>query len=216
MIIHQIYWDFKGKGNPMPSLYKEKQQKVKEWCKNGYGVKNEYTYKLWNEEMVDELVSSVYPQFQEFISLVKYPIMKVDIVKWLILHNEGGLYLDLDIEPKIQSLKPYVFALASSASSKYNVDVIQGIKGNTILLEFVKHIQLEVAEKDKIEIYKTWKFRYVLQTTGPSSLNRFIKQNKLKPNIYNTNDATTNPPCMNMTGYEDFIDHPSAVWASTL
>ena len=185
MIVHQIYWDFSGEGKVMPDLYAVKQYEVMNWAKS-----NGYQYKIWNELMVDSLIKNKYPQFKTMISNVRFTIMKVDIVKWLILHDEGGLYLDLDIEPNIDCLKPYNFALASSAPNKYNVDVIQ--------------------------VYRVRKFRYVLQTTGPHALNRFIKVNKLKPNIYKTNDATTNPSAMNLKGDEAFLDHPSALWSKAI
>ena len=211
MIIHQIYWDFSKKiqCGQMPLLYVSQQKKVMDWC-----TINGYKYKLWNETMIDNFIIDKYPQFKLIIDSVKYTIMKVDIVKWLILHDEGGLYLDLDIEPNIIKIKEYDFAIASASPNNYNVDVIQSIKGNTILLDFVNYIDKQIKEKDLVVIYKIWKFRYVLQTTGPKALNRFIKINKLKPNIYHVNDATTNPPSMNLIGNEDFIDYPSALWAN--
>jgi len=211
MIVHQIYWDFSGEGKVMSDLYAVKQYEVMNWAKS-----NGYQYKIWNELMVDSLINNKYPQFKTMISNVRFTIMKVDIVKWLILHDEGGLYLDLDIEPNIDCLKPYNFALASSAPNKYNVDVIQSYKGNIMLLNFVEYIQNQIKQKDQISVYRVRKFRYVLQTTGPHALNRFIKVNKLKPNIYKTNDATTNPSAMNLKGDEAFLDHPSALWSKAI
>ena len=34
---------------------------------------------------------------------VRYTIMKVDIIRFIILHKYGGLYVDLDIIPKLKN-----------------------------------------------------------------------------------------------------------------
>ena len=71
----------------------------------------------------------------------------------------GGLYLDLDIEPKIKKLKDYDFAIASACKGKYNVDVIQSKKKNPLNLSYLDYINTQISEKSKMNIYKIWKSR---------------------------------------------------------
>lgn len=209
MIIHQIYYDFEGKNKPMPDLYKTLQEKVKKFSK-----KNNYTYKLWNKSMLDNLINK-YRRLKPLFNNVRYEIMKVDMLKFLILFDKGGLYLDLDIEPKLKKLKDFDLAFASTGK-KFNVDVIQSKKGNPLLLSYLDYVKTQIEEKSKMDIYGERKFRYVLQTTGPSALTRWIKKEKINPNTYRVNDATTNPPKLNLIGNEDFQDYPSGYWAKNL
>tara|TARA_R110000823_G_scaffold247206_1_gene371026 strand:+ start:728 stop:1363 length:636 start_codon:yes stop_codon:yes gene_type:complete len=207
MIVHQIYYDFNNKNEPMPKLFFELQKKVVKWCK-----KNMYSYKFWNKSMLDKLLNK-YPKYKNQINNVRYEIMKVDMIKFLILYNEGGLYLDLDIEPKIKKLKDVDFAVSLSPKMKmYNVDVVQSKKGNMINLHYLDFVKKQIEEKSKLKIYDVWKVRYVLQTTGPRSFTRFLNTNKIKPITYRTNDAHNNPPRLNLIGNEDFLDYPSGAW----
>ena len=203
MIIHQIYGLLDD--GEMPELFVKAQEKVKD-----FAAENNYEYKLWNKSDID-LLEQKYPLYQSMLDNVRYKIMKVDIARFLILHDSGGLYLDLDIEPKITKLKDYDFAVGMS-KNKVNMEVIQSTKGNPLLLDYLDYVAEQIDEKSKIEIYKKWKGRFVLHTTGPYSLQRWIKKNKLKPYTYNANNSSTSPPKLNLVGDEEFISYPSGSW----
>jgi len=192
---------------PMPEMFSELQKKVKL-----FASKNGYSYKFWNKKKLDSLLNK-YPQYKKLVNNVRYEIMKVDIMKYLILHNEGGIYLDMDLEPKLKKLKDYEFAVSTNPGTpKYNNDVIQAKKGDEKLLDVIDYIETQIKEKSKISVYDNRKFRYVLHTTGPQALVRFLKLIKYKPQEYRVNNASTNPPKMNLIGNEDFLDFPSALW----
>ena len=207
MIIHQIYGLLDD--GPMPELFTKLQKKVK-----AFASKNNYQYKLWGKKDIENLANK-YPKYKSMINNARYNIMKVDIGRFLILYDRGGLYMDLDVEPKISKLKDYDFALStSSKGSKFNMEVVQGKKGNQLLLDYLDYVKEQIAEKSKMDIYKTRKGRFVLHTTGPYSLIRWVKKNKLKPETYNVNNSTNynNKPVFNLTGNEDFLSYPSASW----
>ena len=96
MIIHQIFGLLGD--TILPPLFIEQQAKVKEWC-----IINQYEYKLWGIDHCNELIEK-YPIYKDFYNSVKYKIMKVDIIRWLILYDNGGCYLDMDIAPVIESV----------------------------------------------------------------------------------------------------------------
>tara|TARA_A100000171_G_C2068558_1_gene113559 strand:+ start:106 stop:729 length:624 start_codon:yes stop_codon:yes gene_type:complete len=199
MKVHQIFGLL---DDEMPVLFLTCSKKVKEWCFN-----NNYDYVLWNKDMCDNLVKS-YPEYQELYNNVRYKIMKVDIVRFLILHKYGGIYIDMDIIPKLISVKENDFKIAYKIAPKrrhYEMEVIQSFKENNLLLQFLDYVKTQIEEKDKIEIYDTWKARYVYQTTGPYSLNRFLKNKNIDKFIINE----PNEKNLNLNGNEDFVSFPS-------
>jgi len=206
MIIHQIFGFL---GDDMPELFIINSDKIKEWC-----FKNNYKYILWNKSMCDIFLEENYESYKELYYNVKYPIMKVDIIRFLILHKYGGLYIDMDCIPNIDKVNENEFRIAYKHGLKrkhYEMEILQSYPDNRYLLEFIDYIKKQIIEKDNIEIYNTWKARYVYQTTGPYSLSRFIKINKLSSLIkkYIINEPKLKDKSLNLTGDEDFISYPS-------
>ena len=204
MIIHQIFGLL---GDDMPDLFKTLIPKITD-----FSTRNNYKYIFWNKVMCDELVKFHYPQYEELYNNVKYPIMKVDIVRFLILHRYGGIYIDMDCIPVIKKLKVSDFVVAYKKGLKrehYEMEILQSKKNNYLLLEFLNYVKEQIIEKDKIEIYKTWKARYVYHTTGPYSLTRFLKKNKINPDKYIINEPDLKTKSLNILGGEEFISYPS-------
>ena len=184
MIIHQIYINFYNLSE-MPEVFKRCQIEVMKYCDE-----NLYDYRMWDNKSCERLIKK-YPEFLDLYNSVKYPIMKVDIIRFIILHYYGGLYLDLDVVPgKIKRLKENKFVIAENIYNensnprdniknvKYQIEILQSYPCNHILLDYLRFVKAQITEKDKIKVYETWKVRYVLQTTGPNSFNRFIKNYK--------------------------------------
>jgi len=180
MIVHQIFGLLGD--TEMPELFKRCQKEVIKYCDE-----NLYSYRLWDKKSCDRLIEK-YPEFIDLYNSVKYPIMKVDIIRFIILHYYGGLYLDLDVVPgKIKRLKENKFIVAENIPNenikkydnikniKYQIEILQSFPSNPILTEYLRFIKKQIEEKDKIKVYENWKVRYVLQTTGPNSFNRFLK-----------------------------------------
>ena len=158
---------------------------------------------LWDKEKCEKLINEDYPQFSKLYYSVKYKIMRVDIIRFLILHKCGGLYVDLDVY-----INPN-FDLNFSkdvAIEKINRSGIKGLyidiqvifcrnKGEKFLIDFVNTIEDKIKEKDKIEVYKQRIARYIFHTTGPRSFTKFYKTLKIdteyldidRENFYKTN-----------------------------
>lgn len=201
MKVHQIFGLL---GDEISELFVNCSKKVKDWCFN-----NNYDYVLWDKNMCDNLINS-YPEYKDLYDNVKYPIMKVDIIRFLILHKYGGLYIDMDCIPNIKKLDDDNFKVAYKIGKKrqhYEMEIIQSYKDNKLLLEFLDYVKIQIEEKNKIDIYNTWKGRYIYHTTGPYSLNRFLKNKEVKKFIIN--EALTKTNLLNLNGNEDFISYPS-------
>lgn len=202
--IHQIF-GLMG-DDELPPLFKKSQKAFKSFCK-----KNNYKYKLWNKKSCEKLVEK-YKKYKKLYYSVKYDIMKVDIIRFLILHKYGGLYADLDIFPKLKKLKIGDLIIHYKKGKKrehFEMEVIQSKKNNQVLLDYLDYVKTQIKEKNKIKIYDTWKARYVYHTTGPHSLHRFLKINNIHPDTYNINEPLTKNNSLNLKGDEHFISYPS-------
>jgi hypothetical protein len=86
-IIHQTGPSDQSKWHP---LWKKCQQSWKE-------KHQDFEYRFWTDEQIDELIASQYPQFQDMYESFPAHIMKIDFVRFAILHRVGGIYADLDV-----------------------------------------------------------------------------------------------------------------------
>jgi mannosyltransferase OCH1-like enzyme len=56
----------------------------------------DWEYRLWTDEDNRALVASRYPTFLPVYDAYPHPIMRADAVRYLLLHQYGGVYADLD------------------------------------------------------------------------------------------------------------------------
>ncbi len=59
-----------------------------------------WSYRFWSDQDNRALVEEHYPWFLEQYDAYPKPIQRADAVRPFILHKYGGIYLDLDLEPK--------------------------------------------------------------------------------------------------------------------
>ena len=191
MIIHQVYGLFDD-GKEMNVLFKTGSEAWKKYCD-----RNNHIYKMWNKKECDELVNT-YTNIKNYYYDVKYPVMKVDIVRFLIIYQFGGMYVDLDVLPfkdninideSKLSLCNYLWTPNGEVKKKTiaDIEILSAPKQYLPLWEFIAlYVPKQIKEKDEIEVYKDWKIRYIFQTTGPPSFRRFMKIKKM---TYNTIDT---------------------------
>jgi len=198
LYIHQIYGLFDD-GKEMPELFKQSYLKYSYIAFNNNrwdDRKYNYEYKLWDKKACEELLKK-YGFVKNYYDKVRYKIMKVDIMRFVILYEYGGIYSDMDIIPKIYNLdfildnenNEYISHYYWTPQKKGDKIVMDmeiigcGNPKNILFLNYLLHIPNEIEEKNKMEIYNSWKIRYVFQTTGPPSFRRFLKKNKCDKNI---------------------------------
>lgn len=75
----------------MPQEYKKN---VSSWNK----YHPEWTVYFWDKKGMDNLVLTHYPEFKKLWKSCGHIMEFIDIVKFIILHRYGGLYVDTDIE----------------------------------------------------------------------------------------------------------------------
>lgn len=217
MIVHQIYFDFYGNG--MNELFKESRKQFQLWCRE-----NGYLYRLWTEADCDNLIFE-YPQYVDMYLSARYKIMKIDILRFVMLHKYGGLYADLDVFPQIQELKrekDLYFVLDKCNGGRKNLqyitnEVLQIKAGHSFAINYLDYVKKQIEKKQDMEIYKTWKKRYVLQTTGVYALTRYLKKGFYDFDYYTTNQLEFKKgtwDCVGLGNTEnvDFKTHQSESW----
>lgn len=184
MIIHQIYglWDDK----PMNALFTASHKAWVEYCD-----KNNYIYKLWDKKQVEELIDT-YSELKSLYYSVKYPVMKCDIARFVILYQFGGLYTDLDVLPLVDKLtideNKLTFCKYINKGNYHNhccdIEMIYSPKYNTILYEWILFIP-ELIKHRSVSLPESWEVRFIFHTTGPAGFRNFLKHknNKIEYNI---------------------------------
>lgn len=183
MIVHQIFFNIgKGELNEIPRFYQCYKNNKSKCQKRGI------QYKLWSRKMVEDLLDKrENNDYKKLYYDFSQDIMRIDFARYLILYRFGGIYIDLDICMMNKSIKhlfklPYFFVRWSDSHLPYNA-LLGTKKGNSLYKEILDHCKESYYEKSKHSIYKTWKGRFVFQTTGHRMLERVLQKHNMKDKV---------------------------------
>lgn len=91
-ITHQIFHNWNEKGNDtLPSDWAA----LRQTCINLHND-GEWQHMLWTEEKSRRFVATHFPSFLSIYENYRYPVQRVDALRYLLLYHYGGIYLDLD------------------------------------------------------------------------------------------------------------------------
>jgi mannosyltransferase OCH1-like enzyme len=194
-VIHQVYGMF-GDGIPIQEIpvFSENVRKTKAFCKT-----HKIRHKMWGLPQATKLIQTLEAReqkkpgdkipFRELWTSPRFqeqPILKADFIRYCILYEEGGLYVDCDIHP-IRSLlrlfrMPFFFVTWSNDKKQLPYNAVLGTyPHNPLYREILTACGVSFYEKLAIPIYKTWKGRFVFQTTGHFMLQRVLKSHPTSP-----------------------------------
>jgi mannosyltransferase OCH1-like enzyme len=113
-IIHQLWKD-----EDVPPRWRGAVASVKRYHKG-------WEYRLWTDALVDEHVRVNHPKFYPVFAGMNRHIMRVDVFRYVLMHDFGGLYCDLDYE----FVRPYDYGdagvvLSLEYDEQYGDDVNQ-------------------------------------------------------------------------------------------
>ena len=95
----------------MPSRWREAVASVQRYHKG-------WEYRLWTDALIDDYVRTKHPRFYPVFAGMNRHIMRVDVFRYVLMHDIGGLYCDLDYE----FVRPYDYGDASIVLSlEYDV-----------------------------------------------------------------------------------------------
>lgn len=157
MILHQIFIDI-GKGK----TFRDNELYSKIYDNN----RKYYSIMVWNEERLDFLILK-YPEFIDMYRSFPNLFYKIDFMRPLILHQFGGVYMDMDNELE----KPIEFV-----DRKY-----EGEAFNDIMYWSNRDLYLEYARFMKERYYScrmpsTWISRRFMYSVGQKCYNQFCKK----------------------------------------
>jgi inositol phosphorylceramide mannosyltransferase catalytic subunit len=170
-IIHQIWIG----GKPVPpalAFY------AKTWLTNH----PKWSYELWDDKKSKLFIEEKHPFLSSLFSSLPYLTQKVDLLKYLLLFEFGGVYIDLDceclkpldellthsvclgLEPRDEALhKEFTFFIGSALMS--------AIPKTPFFKATIDRCKQQV-ETMTPNIHKFSKYHYVMETTGPTLINR--------------------------------------------
>lgn len=205
-IIHKVWLDF-GNGKNPSEEYLENESICKQLNK-GWKVMQ------WNEKKSINLIRDKYPFFYDYFINYEYTVQKVDAIRYFILYEYGGVYMDMDIECK----KPFnVF----TDNKVYLVEDVNGVcKFNNFLIasppkhKFWLHIFKLLIKNYKKQWYDM-RGLYILNSTGPGLLTQAYDSydkkediDMLSKELFNPCDACGN--CLNSNSY--IVHNGHATW----
>ena len=174
-IIHQVFIQFK-QGEPLKDIpiFKQQVDITRQFCNQ-----NDIDYQLWGEEDCKKLLSK-YPQYIDLYTNFREEIQRIDFIRYLILYDEGGLYIDCDICPindidELFEKDQFFVRWHDDKRQLPYIAVLGSVKNSTLYGEIIEHLVTSYKEKSTMEIYKKWIGRFVFQTTGHYMLQRVLK-----------------------------------------
>ncbi|KAH8653462.1 nucleotide-diphospho-sugar transferase [Xylariales sp. PMI_506] len=89
-ILHQIYHNWNDPTNDtLPGHWENERQSC-------VTLNPEWEFKLWTLESSRAFIEEKYPWFLQTYDGYKYPIQRIDVLRYFLLRYYGGIYIDLD------------------------------------------------------------------------------------------------------------------------
>lgn len=85
-IVHQLW-----KNEDVPARWRGAHESVKRYHKG-------WEHRLWTDELMDRHVRLQHPELYPIFAGFERPIMRVDVFRYVLMHDIGGMYCDLDYE----------------------------------------------------------------------------------------------------------------------
>jgi mannosyltransferase OCH1-like enzyme len=173
-ILHHIFWDFTDKNRPITEI-----TEFNECRKTWLNYHKNWSAKLWDKPDMDKFVKKHFPQYFDKWDSLNKKIKKVDMFRYMVLHVEGGLYSDLDMECLInydnllEEHKNYDIIFYCHGTEKQEIcnnGIMISKPNNGLWIEMIEH-GLKNKDKD------------VLSCTGPPVLGKKAFKNSKKYNI---------------------------------
>lgn len=147
-----------------------------------------YEYFMWTDEDLEGLIRERYPWFLE--TFLGYPanIFRADAARYFILHEHGGIYIDMDMEvledfyDQLPSNKPSVVESPFPINEKTQ---------NSLMASPPRHPFWQDVMREMVAV-AIFFASSVLDATGPRMLDRVIADHVNKVNILSM--KSFNPP----------------------
>ena len=187
MFLHQIFLTVNGsKMSDFPN-YTENSKALRL-------LNPDYDYLLWDDSAVATLLERL-PAERNFVAGLPHKFYVIDFVKYLVLREFGGLYVDMDENPlqplpRPDDLPPTIIGTCQFVGNSLIADPKDYVVNNNLVRlppalcrALVDYAQIETTRVRGMAIYKTWRGRALKQSVGVEMFKRFCKQNLLRTEL---------------------------------
>jgi len=178
-IIHQIYEDPAGPPPDLLKLAATWKKKMPDW-----------EYRFWNKQMMQDFLESQFPDFLPYYNSYPFYVQRWDAIRYLILYQIGGLYVDFDyecLEPLDVLLSGQICCIGMEPTMNSRIHRRPLIIGNALMASMPKHSYMAAVIEDmKANFsvnYGNIKSIQIMETTGPFMVTRVYEQFKRKSGI---------------------------------
>lgn len=176
-IIHQLFFKIEKDMSDYP-LFIENQKRWIQWCNT-----NGYEYKFHTESNIDKYL--INDELRLFYISLRNDWLRIDFIRYLIINQDGGIYIDLDIHlsPQGESIfTEYLdtrdILVALDPLNRY-CNCLFGFPQGSIqgLVDFAIK---QTNEKSSMEVYKVRKGRYLFHSTGTLMFAKWCRLMKIE------------------------------------
>lgn len=151
------------------------------WVKCFNSIQNlPYKIKIWTDNEVENIVKQDNQNFYNDISHLPF-IYKLDYVRYIIMRDYGGIYIDLDVEilnnfiPLLNSNKLYL--MEGTSGCYIENSIMANINKQPYFWDDLKNF---IKNKTYINLKKAIDPKNVMSITGPMAMSEFIAKEKLE------------------------------------
>tara|TARA_R110000744_G_scaffold10503_1_gene32629 strand:- start:868 stop:1491 length:624 start_codon:yes stop_codon:yes gene_type:complete len=169
-IVHNVFLDIGFK----PFLERLDYQKN---IQHNKAMNPDFKFMLWDDEKINEFIKTQPDHIKKIWSEFTATFYKIDFVRYLILKEYGGIYLDLDVVSKIPI--EYTETIIGFWINPKNGKIIINnnvIKLNNDLYDELINYAIEQFYYRKKSMPSDWVKRRFLHSVGAKMFIRFIKQ----------------------------------------
>jgi mannosyltransferase OCH1-like enzyme len=158
------------KNSDIPDKWKDGQKSVGKMFKG-------WKYVLTDDEFNRNFVVNHFPDYLKYYDAFPYNIQRVDVFRYMWLYVNGGVYIDMDNE----IMEDFSYLFKEDVDLYFIKNTGQCIFTNWLMASKARvPFWLQILEETKRKVSKIGKHSIVMNTTGPSMLNKAII--KYKPN----------------------------------
>ncbi|KAL2165895.1 hypothetical protein VTG60DRAFT_3613 [Thermothelomyces hinnuleus] len=98
---------------------------------------------IWTDETADTLVAAHFPELHGMWKSYRYPIQKIDALRYMVLYHYGGVILDMDLECKrgLGPLRRFEFVAPAAHPTGFSIGFMMANSGNAYVGELVNNLK---------------------------------------------------------------------------
>lgn len=182
-IIHQV-WSSSNK--PLPEVFVDLANTWRKFHKD-------WQYIFWDDKKMDTFMQRYYPDYMESYNRFAYDVQRWDVIRYLILYQMGGLYVDFDTECLANIEDLFSSDCCFGTDTKDNIIYASLVKdaylNNTYIASapkhpFIKSVIDHVFNSVQIYVKGENKLLQVLQSSGALMLSEVYEKYVLKDEIH--------------------------------